>query len=128
MSKLWLYNLHYFDDLKSVNSTDRKELHLKLITQWINENKPFEGNGWEPYPTSIRIVNWIKWSLSGNSLDDKILDSLFLQSRYLANNIETHLYGNHLFTNAKALCFSGMFFKGKEANSWLDLGLKAAEK
>ena len=28
------------------------------------ENPPGQGNGWEPYPTSLRIVNWIKWALS----------------------------------------------------------------
>jgi hypothetical protein len=26
-----------------------------------------KGVGWEPYPTSLRIVNWIKWPFSGNN-------------------------------------------------------------
>ena len=36
--KLWNYNLHYFDDLNSRNSINRKEFHKKLINDWINDN------------------------------------------------------------------------------------------
>jgi uncharacterized heparinase superfamily protein len=34
------------------------------------------------------------------------------------------LLGNHLFVNAKALVFSGLFFVGDEADAWLAQGLK----
>ena len=36
--------------------------------------------------------------------------------------IEWHILGNHLFANAKALVFAGLFFQGKEANAWLVKG------
>ena len=67
--KLWLYNLHYFDDLNAENAIDRKDWHGNLINKWIDENPYSIGNGWEAYPSSLRIVNWIKWSLQGNSLN-----------------------------------------------------------
>ena len=55
--KLWLYNLHYFDDLNAVNSEQRVIWHSSLIQKWINDNTLGFGNGWEPYPSSLRIVN-----------------------------------------------------------------------
>ena len=59
--KLWVYNQHYFDDLNAEHSKERFEWHIFLLKKWIKENKPCLGSGWEPYPTSLRIVNWIKW-------------------------------------------------------------------
>ena len=61
VSKLWRYNLHYFDDLNAIGSSYRKIWHNELLRCWVNENKVGKGVGWEPYPTSLRIVNWIKW-------------------------------------------------------------------
>jgi uncharacterized heparinase superfamily protein len=42
----------------------------------------------------------------------------------LENCIEYHLLGNHLFKNAKALIFAGLFFCGRNADKWLANGLK----
>ena len=61
--KLWRYNQHYFDDLNSQDGYERKSWHADLIEKWIVENPPLVGTGWESYPTSLRIVNWIKWNL-----------------------------------------------------------------
>jgi len=112
--KLWLYNLHYFDDLVSCDAENKRELHSGWIKKWVQENPPGEGNGWEPYPTSLRIVNWIKWGVAGNCLSDEVLHSLAVQARYLLKKLEYHLLGNHLFANAnanaKALIFAGLFF------------------
>lgn len=113
--KLWLYNLHYFDDLAAASYRDTME-------RWIAENPPVAGNGWEPYPSSLRIVNWIKWALGGESLSDAARRSLAVQCRHLAQRLEWHLLGNHLLANAKALVFAGCFFEGSEADRWLALG------
>ncbi|MFO7639734.1 MAG: heparinase, partial [Candidatus Competibacteraceae bacterium] len=56
--KLWLYNLHYFDDLNAAGAADRRDWQRALIARWIADNPPGHGNGWEPYPLSLRIVNW----------------------------------------------------------------------
>ena len=122
--KLWLYNLHYFDDLCAAGAETRKAWHFDLIEKWISENGPGEGNGWEPYPTSLRIINWIKWSLAGNRLSENAVQSLAVQTRFLCKRLEVHLLGNHLFANAKALVFAGLFFAGSEADSWLSKGLE----
>lgn len=121
--KLWLYNLHYFDDLNAEGAEDRTDWHRQLIQGWVEENPPGQGNGWEPYPSSLRIVNWIKWALAGNTLPNAAVHSLAVQIRWLRNNLEYHLLGNHLFANAKALVFAGAFFAENEARQWMDKGL-----
>ena len=66
MDKLFLYHLHYFDDLNAEQSAERYQWHIELIHDWIQDNAPAKHEGWEPYPLSLRIVNWIKWLLQGN--------------------------------------------------------------
>lgn len=121
-AKLWLYNLHYFDDLNAVGSQARNELHSALLRRWVFENPPGQGSGWEPYPVSLRLVNWIKWGLRGNDLPAECVHSTAVQGRWLAERVEHHLQGNHLIANAKALIFAGAFFTGQEAEAWLEAG------
>lgn len=121
--KLWLYNLHYFDDLNADDAAARAAWHRALIARWIDENQPGSGNGWEPYPVSLRLVNWVKWSLAGNPLEPTWLYSLAVQARWLRRRLEWHLLGNHLFANAKALLFAGTYFSGPEAEAWRNEGL-----
>jgi uncharacterized heparinase superfamily protein len=120
--KLWRYNQHYFDDLNARSAAERREWHRSLIARWIDENPPGEGTGWEPYPTSLRIVNWVKWSLLSEPLSYEAQYSLAVQARWLNKKIEKHLLGNHLFANAKALIIAGCFFNGREADDWLRAG------
>lgn len=121
--KLWLYNAHYFDDLLAEGASTRTDWHQALLRRWVAENPPGRGNGWEPYPTSLRIVNWVKWHLAGNHLEDAMRQSLAVQVRWLRRRLEHHLQGNHLWANAKALVFAGACFEGKEADGWLRQGL-----
>ncbi len=121
--KLWRYNQHYFDDLNAQGTEERTDWHCALLDDWVRNNPPGQGDGWEPYPLSLRIVNWIKWALCGNRMEQEWLDSLATQTRFLRKRLEYHLLGNHLFANAKALVFAGVFFEGAEADEWLDMGL-----
>jgi uncharacterized heparinase superfamily protein len=121
--KLWLYNLHYFDDLNADGAAERVAWHRELLARWIAENPPAAGNGWEPYPVSLRIVNWVKWSAAGNVLEADAVHSLAVQARWLMRRLEWHLLGNHLLANAKALVFAGAFFAGPEADAWRRKGL-----
>jgi uncharacterized heparinase superfamily protein len=122
-SQLWTYNLHYFDDLNAEDASSRRSWHERLVERWIDENPPSAGVGWDPYPVSRRMVNWIKWSLQGNLLTSKARQSLAVQARWLNRRIESHLQGNHVFANAMALVHAGLFFDGKEAETWLSRGL-----
>ena len=123
LSHLVLYNLHYFDDLIAKSARQRTDWHRALMHRWVNENPPGSGVGWEPYPLSLRIVNWIKWQLDGHQLDSTCLDSLATQVTALSQQLEFHLLGNHLLANAKALVFAGCFFAGPKADEWLNKGL-----
>jgi len=128
LSKLWRYNLHYFNDLRAEGWADRTDWHQALITCWIVENPPGQGSGWEPYPMSLRIVNWAKWHLAGGRLSPEALESLAIQVRALADRMEWHLLGNHLFVNAKALVFAGHVFDGSEAAGWRATGLRVLRR
>lgn len=107
---LWRYNLHYFDDLVADTSEDKREVQRQLLYSWIGANPPGFGVAWEPYPTSLRIVNILKAWMGGLDLDDVVFNSLYSQASYLSNNLERHLLGNHYFTNLKALFFAGVIF------------------
>lgn len=122
-AKLWRYHLHYFDDLTARGASTRGNWQAGLIRRWIDENPPGRGTGWEPYPLSLRIVNWIRWALAGEELDARALHSLAVQVRFLRASLEFHLLGNHLLANAKALVCAGLFFEGPEAERWLARGL-----
>jgi uncharacterized heparinase superfamily protein len=121
--KLWLYNAHYFDDLVAEGAEARTDWQRALIARWIAENPPGQGNGWEPYPTSLRIVNWLKWLMAGQTPVPGMLDSLAVQTRWLRRRLEHHLLGNHLWANAKALIFAGACFDGEHARRWRQHGL-----
>ncbi|MFM2112681.1 MAG: hypothetical protein RLZZ271_1341, partial [Pseudomonadota bacterium] len=122
-SKLWRYNQHYFDDLNADGAAGRHEWHEALLHRWVAEVASGTGNAWEPYPVSLRIVNWLKWHACGNVLPQACVQSLAVQARWLSRRLEWHLLGNHLFVNAKALVMAGLAFEGAEARAWLRCGL-----
>lgn len=129
IAKLWRYNLHYFDDLNALDADARSKFHHAFIRNWISGNQPGRGTGWEPYPTSIRIVNWIKWFIRDpSSAFPEYLHSLAVQARWLSERLEFHLLGNHLFANAKALVFAGSYFEEDEAQAWRDMGMRILER
>ncbi|WP_415905150.1 heparinase II/III family protein [Neptuniibacter sp. QD48_55] len=125
LPKLWLYNLHYHDDLSSDAIFQDKVVCEQLISNWIENNPPVIGDGWEPYCLSLRAVNWIKWfsGLGRDCIDESKIVSLAYQVTILERQIEYHIFGNHLFVNAKALVFAGVFFSGTDAERWLRKGL-----
>lgn len=126
--KLWLYNLHYFDDLIAIDSLSRKTQHLEWVRLWIQDNPPYFGNGWEPYTISLRLVNWIKWYSRARIEDKNICISIAHQANTLCGLLEYHILGNHLFANAKALIFAGCFLKGKIGEKCLSLGIRTLKK
>jgi uncharacterized heparinase superfamily protein len=123
MPKLWRYNLHYFDYLLDPGLSH--ENRFRLIDDWIANNPVTAPDAWEPFPVSLRIVNWIKFFLSDGRgyATREILNSLFKQTLWLERNIEHHLLANHLFKNAKGLLFAGFFFEGNDADRWRSYGL-----
>jgi uncharacterized heparinase superfamily protein len=125
---LWRYNQHYFDDLNAEGAAARADWQRALLQRWVDENPPGRGTAWAPYPTSLRIANWVKWSLAGHELTPACLQSLAVQTRWLMRRLEWHLLGNHLFMNAKALVFAGRFFEGPEADAWCVEGMRILQR
>ena len=127
-SDLWRYNLHYFNYLHETLEVDSLYLKKSLIASWIEQNQPRCSPAWDPYPASLRIVNWVKWLLAGNEPVPAMLESLFQQTYVLNQQLEYHLQGNHLLANAKALVFAGSFFEGDVAQGWLQKGLELLDE
>lgn len=129
-SALWLYHLHYFDDLCATAPAERHAWQQTFRRRWLVENPPGRSPAWDPYPCSLRIVNWIKAHADpeGLSLDDEARQSLAVQLRWLEQRLEWHLLGNHLFSNAKALVFGGLAFTGVETEGWLRRGLAILDR
>lgn len=123
LSRLWGYNLHYFDYLRD-DACDAKTGY-SLIQHWVENNTQGGESSWEPFTTSLRIVNWI-FFLAKNSecSDQEVQNSLYLQTLWLEKNSERHILANHYFENIKAWVFAGSFFKGKDADRWLQRGQK----
>jgi len=126
-SKLWLYNLHYLDDLNARRADSRESALSSLTKRWRRDNPPLTGNGWEPYPLSLRLVNLVKW-YARRGADQEDLVSLALQAQALAKQLEYHILGNHLFANGKALVFVGTFLEGGASEEWLALGLNVLDR
>ncbi|NBT42378.1 MAG: hypothetical protein EBT20_18260, partial [Alphaproteobacteria bacterium] len=125
---LWRYNLHYFDWLNADGSGKRLRSNCEFLDLWLSTQSAGASVSWDPYPTSLRIVNWIKYHNAVDSLNEEAIASMFMQARWLEKNIEFHLLANHLFANAKALVAAGCFFEGEAATRWLEKGLAILKK
>jgi len=134
MPRLWTYTLNYFQDLPGCAGGDCAEhadapdsrLMPHLVDSWIAANPPGTPVTWDPYPISIRTVNWIKWILlrerTGASTDRRVLNSLASQLRFLEQRLEFDIMANHLMANAVALTAGGLFFGGADGDRWLERG------
>lgn len=113
---LWTYTLHYHGWLTHPGCD--RDRALATVLDWIDEH--VEGVGWEPYPTSMRLLHWLAWlardgaTLHGPQLE-LVLASLSAQAQHLARHVEYHLDGNHLWTNLVALVAVGMGCEGPVA-------------
>jgi uncharacterized heparinase superfamily protein len=118
-TRLWRYNLHYFDFL---TEGDRPLAEKgALIDDWIAHNPQGSAPAWEPYTASLRIVNWCKFfsSLPPADIASHWLRALYDQARWLEKNLELHILANHYFENVKALLFAGSFFDDENSARWL---------
>ncbi len=106
--KLWTYNLNYFDFLNQpdLNPNDSQQIILDFIRQTASLR-----DGLEPYPTSLRITNWVHF-LSRNQLHNNQTNAhLFAQAGLLNRRLEYHLAGNHLLENGFSLLTAALYFR-----------------
>ena len=126
MAPLWSYNLHYFQYLHPRNVL-KPETAVPIIIDWIAHNPPGTPIAWDPFPTSLRLVNWIKFLAKETPPEHEkkiIVASSYLQVLTLEHMLERHLLANHLFKNIKALLFAGAFFQGPDAARWRAKGIR----
>lgn len=127
LPKLWQYNLHYFEWLWALDYDDAKS----VVLDWMERHPLAEtAIGWEPYPTSLRLMNWcaVFWGQFRGKIEEDhaflaaLWRSICRQSHWLTGHLETHLLGNHYLENGAALAFAGSCFKGERANRWFEKG------
>lgn len=111
LGKLWNYNLNYFDFLNQNNFNNDS---LLFLIDDYHENYSKLKDGLEPYPTSLRIINLIKYAISHNIKNDKILGIIVEDTYRLNSNLEYHLLANHLLENAFALWFSSHLIQDRK--------------
>ncbi|MCB9641619.1 MAG: alginate lyase family protein [Myxococcales bacterium] len=126
-SKLWQYNLHYFEWLWALDFESARP----IVEDWIASIRKIpEHVAFEPYPTSLRLMNWcgyffVRYRAQVDALPGfraKLWRSLCEQAERLVQRLEYHLLGNHLFENAAALASLGGLFYGGHARRWRELG------
>lgn len=135
LPRLWVYHLNYCDfvNLDLAHPEDHRVLlrTLLLMVDWCRQNSTGREVGWEPYPLSLRIVNWLKFLLRNASRLEaigqeatlvEILSSLKSQVLVLERTLEFHLRANHLLKNIKALIFAGALLETRESNRWWTRG------
>lgn len=135
---LWLYTLHYGEwalDLAHAYLVTQevryRDALIALLTGWLDHNLAASRPGWEPYPTSRRLVAWSRLEMALHAdpvwqrfWQHTLAPSLHQQARVLAANLEHDLPNNHLIANYRALAWCGLLFpEWPEADRWRCRGL-----
>ena len=116
--KLWTYYLNYFDYLNQPDMSAQQG--LCLMHAFVDDIGSIQ-DGLEPYPISLRGINWIKFLLRHQIQDQRLSDSLYAQYDILLDNLEYHILGNHLLENGFSLLFGGAYFQD---NKLFDKGMQ----
>lgn len=117
-SKLWCFNLHYFDYLRDCSRSPQNK--FKLIDSWLAHCPQQPSCAWHPFTNSLRAVNWMFFfsAQTAQDIKNEWLQSLYEQVIYIEKNDERDLLANHYFENIKAMLFAGIFFQGHRARKW----------
>lgn len=107
-TKLWKYNLNYFEFL--LQNGLSKDEGLYLIHDYIKNIDSLKC-GLDAYPTSLRLINWIKFLAKHKVNDPEITKLAYAQAIHLSKNLEFHVLGNHLLENGFGLLFSSFYLK-----------------
>ncbi len=142
LGRSWNYPVHYFDFFPGlVDGGGRDapaEMHnprtgattlehrasvQSLVERWLDVHPPGTGIAWDPYPTALRLVNWID---AASALDARVpeawrqrfLQSIYVQADWLSQRLERHLLGTHLLKDAKALIVAASVFGDDRSRRW----------
>nr|WP_299386085.1 alginate lyase family protein [Allomuricauda sp.] len=110
LGKLWTYNLNYFDFLNQ-HQIDQDKAR-KLVEDYIEKDNSLK-DGHEPYPISLRGINWIKFLAKNRISSSSINQKLYQHYLRLKDNLEYHLLGNHLLENGYSMLFGAYYFENE---------------
>ncbi|NEQ64601.1 MAG: hypothetical protein F6K21_03675, partial [Symploca sp. SIO2D2] len=132
-SRLWQFHLHYFDWIRDILITGYRQGAIDsyslgkiqyLISDWIAANPLYSFDGWHPYTTSLRIVNWTYAIRAIPSLaNPAIATSLWHQLNYLQRHKEYFAGGNHLLENLRAIIIGGLNFSHPQAEKYVQVAV-----
>lgn len=108
--KLWTYNITYFDFLHQEDISIEES--IELIDNFINTNNLKDAK--EPFPISLRGLNWIKFFVFNNIQNPRFNSYLYTDYQILMDNLEYHLLGNHLLENGYSLLFAAYYFEDEK--------------
>lgn len=128
-TRLWRFHLHYHEFLENGLCEDSETdpaAHWEFIDAWIDtfggRAPEAVGDAWHPYVISRRIPVWVRLFQNRpppEPMRQRLVASLAAQARWLAENLEWDVRGNHLLQNLRGLAVAGAFFSGLEADGWL---------
>ena len=109
--KLWAYHLNYFDYLHQAYLEPQEGFTLlnKFLADTDNRSE-----GLEPYPISLRTINWIKFLAVNQQFPEEHVKALYAHYLILLKKTEYHLLGNHLLENGFSFLFGAVLFQDKQ--------------
>lgn len=135
-SRLWRYHLHYHDEAVDLGVAYRAtgerrffDAFRALADDWLAHNPVGRGDGWEPYPLSVRVMNWLAaldlFHGCDPAFEERAARSVAHQVLFLVpDHLEEHLLGNHLLKNLCAACVAACAFAGPRWDSLRDWSLE----
>jgi len=124
--------LHYHEWAEGLDDAELRH----ALSDWIERNPPYGErywcDAWSSYATSIRAVVWLQQialrrARLAPGLEEVLARSLAGQIRFLTENLERDIGGNHLVRNVKALLWAARSFEGPEARAWGERGVALLE-
>lgn len=108
--KLWSYHLSYFDFLNQERIS--REDGLRLIRDFM-ASEPGLKDARDPYPVSLRLINWLKFIYRHHIDDQEINAFMMADLQTLDRQLEYHLLANHLLENAFSMTIAGYCLQHK---------------
>ncbi|MGH0034433.1 MAG: heparinase II/III domain-containing protein [Myxococcota bacterium] len=117
---LFAYHLHQFDHARSPSLAP--DARASLLLDWLERHE--RGTGWNPHPTSLRILSWGKLLTTPGALcldaaaRARVLGSLADQVETLSRSPEIRLQANHLFSNYLGVAFGALLLRHPRSARW----------
>ena len=109
--KLWNYHLNYFEFAHQADIDS--DLIKSLSQDHLSKYKSLK-DGSDPYPTSLRIINLVKFFSQYRNENQLIDEWIGQQCLSVKKRLEYHILGNHLLENAFALLFGAYHLQDEE--------------